>query len=75
LLALFALTYALKSWDYWIHDNEYWGEGGELEGALLQLATAWEKLLDNDDAKLGIDTEFTRPGRILFDFNNLFIYN
>ena len=77
MLALFALTYALQSYDFWIHDNELYGEGGALEDALLLLATAWEKLLDYDDAKLGIDTEFSRAGRILFYFIDcgLIIYN
>ena len=60
--ALLALTYALKEYDFWIHDNECWEEGGELEKAIACLAKAWKTLLAKTDDELGIDGEFSRPG-------------
>ena len=36
--ALFALTHSLKMYYYWMNDNEYWGEGEELEQAIKALA-------------------------------------
>ena len=59
---LFALTWALRLNDYWMHDNECYAEGGECETALNALAEAWKALLKKSDAELGIDAEFTRPG-------------
>lgn len=32
--SLFALTYLLKSEDYWLHDNECYEKGGALEVAI-----------------------------------------
>mmetsp|Transcript_14303 Transcript_14303/g.33207 ORF Transcript_14303/g.33207 Transcript_14303/m.33207 type:complete len:149 (-) Transcript_14303:2018-2464(-) len=54
---LFAYTYRLKEHDVWMHDNE----GGMTE-MVKELARMWKELLKNDDKKLGIDSEFTRPG-------------
>ena len=42
--ALFALTYQLKSYDFWMHDNECWEPGGELERALAALGKAYASL-------------------------------
>ena len=63
--ALFALTHALNSCDYWLNDNEYWtpfAPGRELDKAVKKLADEWKKLLKHTDIELGIDSEFTRPG-------------
>jgi len=60
--ALFALTNGLKSYDFWMHDNECWEPGQELEKAIKTLSKAWRDMLKNSDAQLGIDGEFTRPG-------------
>ena len=60
--ALFGLTYAIESCDSWTHDNECWGDGGELEKVIQKLSRAWKNLLANDNATLGIDADFTRPG-------------
>ena len=60
--ALFGLTHGLKSFDYWMHDNECWQPGEELEKAMAALAKAWRDMLKKSDAELGIDKEFTRPG-------------
>ena len=59
---LLGLTSALKDMDMWLHDNECWGDGNELDGALKLLGQTWKKLLKSSDAVLGIDKEFTRPG-------------
>ncbi|KOO25633.1 hypothetical protein Ctob_003621 [Chrysochromulina tobinii] len=59
---LFALTYAIKEYDFWMNDNECWESGAELETAMKVLAKAWRDLLKRSDAELGIDAEFTRPG-------------
>jgi len=63
--ALFALTYALAQYPAWIPEAEQNGEGRVLERAargIEVLATAWKTLLQERDAALGIDAEFTRPG-------------
>ena len=60
--ALFALTHGLKTYDFWMNDNEFWEPGGELEKAIKTLGKAWRDMLKNSDEKLGIDGEFTRPG-------------
>jgi len=60
--ALFALTYYLKEYDFWMHDNEMWGEDGELNTAISKLAATWKKLLTKSSSDLGIDDDFTRPG-------------
>ena len=60
--SLFALTHGLKSYDFWMNDNECWEPGQELEKSMKVLGKAWRDLLKNSDAALGIDTEFTRPG-------------
>jgi hypothetical protein len=60
--ALFALTYGLKTTDFWMNDNECWGPGGELELAIKTLAKTWRNMLKRSDGELGIDTEFTRRG-------------
>ena len=60
--ALFGLTHGLKNYDFWMHDNECWEPGGELELAIKTLGKAWKATLKKSDAELGIDTEFTRPG-------------
>jgi len=58
---LFAFTYNLKQFDTWMHDNE-----GDMDGMVKGLASMWKRLLKNDDEKLGIDAEYTRPGIIQF---------
>lgn len=60
--ALFGLTHGLQSYDSWMHDNECWEKGGELQKAIAALGKAWKDLLKKSDAELGIDAEFTRPG-------------
>lgn len=60
--ALFGLTHGLKEYDCWMHDNEYWEPGEELEKAIKKLAKAWKDTLKKGDLELGIDSEFTRPG-------------
>lgn len=60
--ALFGLTSSLAKYDFWLHDNECWGEGGELDGAVKQLGKCWKTVLAKPDEILGIDSEFTRPG-------------
>ena len=60
--ALFALTYNLKSYDFWMHDNECWEPGDALEKSIKALGKAWKDMLKHGDAELGIDSEFTRPG-------------
>ena len=60
--ALFGLTHGLKSYDTWMHDNECWEPGCELEKAIKALAKAWKDTLKKGDAELGIDPEFTRSG-------------
>ena len=60
--ALFALTRGLQAYKFWMHDNECYGEGGELEAAIKALGRAWRNLLKKSDKELGIDKEFTRPG-------------
>lgn len=54
---LFAYTYHLQEYDVWMHDNE-----GDMEDMVKDLAKLWKKLLAKDDAALGIDAEYTRPG-------------
>mmetsp|Transcript_20951 Transcript_20951/g.38420 ORF Transcript_20951/g.38420 Transcript_20951/m.38420 type:complete len:237 (+) Transcript_20951:93-803(+) len=65
---LYAYTYHLKEYDVWMHDNE-----GGMEGMVKDLASMWKRLLKNDDEKLGIDAEYTRPGvvQLLEDFKEL----
>ncbi len=60
--ALFGLTYHLARYDFWMHDNEFYEPGGELEKAIKVLGKAWRDMLKLTDAELGIDAEFTRPG-------------
>jgi len=60
--ALLGLTHGLKSFDSWMHDNECWEKGGELEKAIKALAKAWRDTLKKSNSELGIDAEFTRPG-------------
>jgi len=60
--SLFGLTLGLQRYDSWMHDNEEWEPGGELEKAIKSLAKAWRDTLKKSDAELGIDAEFTRPG-------------
>ena len=59
---MFALTYALKELDFWMHDNECWGKGEDLEKAITLLGKTWTKLLTKSNTELGIDAEFSRPG-------------
>lgn len=68
--ALFGLTFALLQNDFWMFDNEMWGDGGNLEKCIKKLGSAWIKLLTKADEELGIDPEFTRPGieRVLEKF-------
>ena len=54
---LFAYTYNLKRYDVWMQDNE-----GDMSDMVKNLALMWKKLLVKDDATLGIDSEYTRPG-------------
>ena len=72
--ALFGLTYALKSHQVWLRDNEY---GSDLGEHVKPLASAWKALLAHSDAELGIDTEFTRPGILclLTDFAEMLSEN
>jgi hypothetical protein len=65
--SLFAYTYLLKTYDVWMHDNE-----GDMEDMVAGLAALWKRLLKNDDEKLGIDAEYTRPGvlALLEDFKS-----
>ncbi|KAL7540568.1 hypothetical protein ACHAWF_006720 [Thalassiosira exigua] len=62
---LLAYTFMLREYDLWMHDNE-----GGMEGMVKDLADMWKPLLKNTDEKLGIDTEYTRPGvvQLLTDF-------
>ena len=62
---LFGYTFFLKEYDVWMHDNE-----GGMEDMVKNLASMWKRLLKNDDEKLGIDAEYTRPGiiQLLQDF-------
>lgn len=60
--ALFALTYMLNKYDRWLHDNQVWEEGGELDQAITLLSEAWTELYGKSNTELGIDAEFTRPG-------------
>ena len=60
--ALLGLTHGLKCYDSWMHDNELWEPGGELEAAIKLLGKAWKDTLKKSDEQLGIDAEFTRPG-------------
>lgn len=54
---LFAYTYNLGQHDVWMYDNE-----GGMGGVVKSLAGMWKKLLKNDDERLNIDSEYTRPG-------------
>ena len=54
---LFALTYALQSFEFWMHDNECWEPGQELEKAIKALAKAWRDMLKRSNEELGIDGE------------------
>lgn len=56
---LLALTKTIHEYDYWMMDNE---DPDELKSLMEGLAKAWKALLQCDDATLGIDAEFTRPG-------------
>jgi len=56
---LFGLTFALKEYDFWMHDNEY---GDAMDKHVKPLANAWKALLTHSNEELGIDAEFTRPG-------------
>ena len=79
---LFAYTYFLKQYDVWMHDNE-----GDMCDMVKDLASLWKRLLAKDDATLGIDSEYTRPGVLamlqqfkdalgdLPDYNYTFKYN
>lgn len=60
--ALFALTRCLQSYDFWMHDNECWEKGEELEKAIKALAKAWRDMLKKSNSELGIDPDYTRPG-------------
>ena len=65
--SLFAYTYMLKNYDVWLNDNE-----GGMEDITKGLASMWKRLLKNDDDKLDIDAEYTRPGivQLLNDFKS-----
>ena len=54
---LFAYTYNLGQHDVWMYDNE-----GDMGDVVKSLAGMWKKLLKNDDERLNIDSEYTRPG-------------
>jgi hypothetical protein len=60
--AMFALTYALKQLDFWMHYNDMHGENEELENVIDLLGNTWKALLSNTNTELGIDEEYTRPG-------------
>ena len=53
--ALFGLTHGLKSFDFWMNDNECWEPGEELEQAIKVLAKAWKDTLKKSNDELGID--------------------
>jgi hypothetical protein len=59
---MFSLTYALKELDFWMNDNEMYGEGEDLEKVIDLLGKTWKTLLSKSNAELGIDAEYTRPG-------------
>jgi tetratricopeptide (TPR) repeat protein len=59
---LLALTYALKEYDHWMHDNECHEKVGEMEKAIKCLEKAWKTTLACTDDELGIDGEYSRPG-------------
>ena len=40
--AMFGLMVGLSNYESWIHDNECWEEGGELEQVILLLAKEWK---------------------------------
>jgi hypothetical protein len=52
-------TYQLDHFDAWVHDHEA-GWGGHR--FLARLAALWRAALRQDDAALGVDAAFTRPG-------------
>lgn len=64
---LFVFTKTVDDSDVWMHDHEG-GWGGEVY--IAALAKQWKVLLANDDASLGIDAAYTRPGivQMLNDF-------
>mmetsp|Transcript_21923 Transcript_21923/g.47705 ORF Transcript_21923/g.47705 Transcript_21923/m.47705 type:complete len:230 (+) Transcript_21923:314-1003(+) len=62
---LYGYTFNLKEYDVWLLDNE-----GGMDGMIEDLTKMWMNLLKKDDKKLGIDSEYTRPGvvQLLNDF-------
>lgn len=67
---LFGLTFALRKIEFWLEDNECWGDGNELDENLKLLGKTWKKLMKNSNEALGIDAEYSRPGveALLEDF-------
>jgi uncharacterized protein YqeY len=70
---LFALTYKLHQYDFWLRDNEMWDDDGELQTAIKLLGRSWKNLLRKSNEELGIDEDFTRPGieKLLMQFEEL----
>ena len=58
---IFAFTQIIEKCDVWMHDNE-----GGMADWVKDLGSLWKRLLKNNDEKLGIDSEFTRPNIISF---------
>ena len=71
--AMFGLTFSLYENADWMHDNECYGEGGQLDQAITLLGNTWKKLLEKSNEELGIDAEYTRKGieAFLEDFEEL----
>ena len=69
--ALFGLTHGIKSWDYWMQDNEVWEHGDELDVNVKKLAKArrWAFFLEtSDECYLGRTSDKTllRPQTTIF---------
>lgn len=54
---LMMFTSLLHEYDYWMNDNE-----GGMDIVVKGLASAWKRLLKNDDKALGWDLKYTKPG-------------
>ena len=58
---LLAYTIMIDQYDVWMHDHEVGWGGHRFVAALARL---WKTVLQQSDAALGIDGEFTRPGTV-----------
>lgn len=54
---LISFTTLLREFDFWMNDNE-----GGMDTMVKGLASAWKRLLKNDDKALGWDLKYTKPG-------------